>query len=165
MNLYIQIKDGQPFQHPAFEDNLIQAFGEIPFDWEPFERLIRPILNPYQFIDEDQTTYVKVNNIWTDSIIINELSNAEKIERQNLIKSHWLNNPNFASWIFNEDTCDFEPPVPRPTELTPDGQMYRWQGSSNNWVLASKIPPDNINKYKWNFITWTWEEFTPSSNP
>lgn len=33
MNLFIQIKDGMPINYPAFEDNLIEAFGRVPDDW------------------------------------------------------------------------------------------------------------------------------------
>jgi hypothetical protein len=29
MNLYIRLMDGKPFEHPIFEDNLIEAFPEI----------------------------------------------------------------------------------------------------------------------------------------
>ena len=42
MNLYIQTENGQPINHPAFEDNLIQAFGEVPAHWAPFNRIHQP---------------------------------------------------------------------------------------------------------------------------
>jgi hypothetical protein len=44
MNLYIQIKDGQPFEHPIFEDNFIEAFpnvdiNNLPLEFAKFRRI------------------------------------------------------------------------------------------------------------------------------
>lgn len=36
----------------------------------------------------------------------------------------------FASWLLNEDTCRWNPPVPYPT----DGKRYKWDESIVNWV-------------------------------
>jgi hypothetical protein len=36
----------------------------------------------------------------------------------------------FPSWILNEQTCLWEPPVPYPT----DGNLYQWDESMTNWV-------------------------------
>jgi hypothetical protein len=33
------------------------------------------------------------------------------------------------SWTLNEETCDWEPPTPYPT----DGKSYRWDESVQNW--------------------------------
>jgi hypothetical protein len=35
----------------------------------------------------------------------------------------------FPSWILNEDTCQWEAPVPYPT----DGVMYTWNEETNDW--------------------------------
>ena len=37
----------------------------------------------------------------------------------------------YASWILNDDTCLWEPPVPMPVE---DGKMYLWNEETTNWV-------------------------------
>jgi hypothetical protein len=39
MNLYIQIENGQPVNHPAIEENLIQVHGSIPENYAPFNRI------------------------------------------------------------------------------------------------------------------------------
>jgi hypothetical protein len=44
MNLYIQIRDDQPFEHPIFEDNFIQAFPDkdinnLPPEFAKFRRI------------------------------------------------------------------------------------------------------------------------------
>jgi hypothetical protein len=38
----------------------------------------------------------------------------------------------YPSWILNEDTCVWEPPVPYPT----DGLAYRWDEPSQSWIPA-----------------------------
>lgn len=39
---------------------------------------------------------------------------------------------NFNSWILNETTCQWEAPIPMPT----DGQMYAWNESIGAWEVA-----------------------------
>ena len=41
----------------------------------------------------------------------------------------------FASWLLNEDTCRWEPPVPHPN----DGQTYRWDEDTVSWVLVEDV--------------------------
>jgi len=37
----------------------------------------------------------------------------------------------FLSWIFNAETCNWEPPFPYPD----DGNSYIWNDDQGNWVL------------------------------
>jgi len=37
----------------------------------------------------------------------------------------------FPSWILNEDTCLWQPPVPMPI----DGQLYNWDEATTSWVV------------------------------
>ena len=39
----------------------------------------------------------------------------------------------YASWILNEDTCNWEPPVARPDD---DGNNYRWNEEITNWEIV-----------------------------
>lgn len=39
----------------------------------------------------------------------------------------------YASWLLNENTCQWQAPVPYPA----DGKMYMWDESIANWVDAS----------------------------
>ena len=66
MNLYIETENGAPKNHPAFEDNLLEAFGAIPEHWEPFVRVPRPVPGVDEVLDSDVPTYEKINGTWTD---------------------------------------------------------------------------------------------------
>lgn len=132
MNLYIQVQDGQPINHPAFEDNLLQAFGAIPENWESFIRVPCPIPALYQIFETLGSTYQKVNNVWTDVWPLRDMTAEEKIAKQQTAKDAWAalpNRENFTAWIFDEETCQYVPPTPRPTEGD-----YRWDGATNSWI-------------------------------
>lgn len=36
----------------------------------------------------------------------------------------------FPSWVLNEDTCLWEPPIPMPT----DGKLYNWDEPQQMWI-------------------------------
>jgi len=36
----------------------------------------------------------------------------------------------YPSWLLNEDTCQWEPPIPYPT----DGKQYYWNEETQQWV-------------------------------
>jgi hypothetical protein len=38
----------------------------------------------------------------------------------------------YVSWVLNDDTCLWEPPVPMPE----DGQLYQWDEELGQWVPA-----------------------------
>lgn len=152
MKLYIQIKNGQPINHPAFEDNLTQAFHQIPSDWEEFVRLERPIASVYQVVSETPT-YKKVNGVWTDVWAVRDMTAQEKSAKQQAAKSDWAalpNRDNFAAWVFDEASCTYVAPVPRPE--TGD---YFWQGTTSSWVVRPPYPT-NGGQYKLDFSTATW---------
>jgi hypothetical protein len=41
----------------------------------------------------------------------------------------------FASWILNEDTCLWDPPVAYPT----DGKLYSWNEQTQQWEERTEI--------------------------
>jgi len=77
MNLYIEIENGQPKNHPAFEDNLIEAFGAIPQNWEFFVRTERPTKGIYQVFDSQESTYQKIDGVWTDVWSLRDMTQEE----------------------------------------------------------------------------------------
>jgi hypothetical protein len=38
----------------------------------------------------------------------------------------------FESWVLNEETCQWETPIPYPT----DGNQYLWDEPSKSWIAA-----------------------------
>jgi hypothetical protein len=159
MNLYIETENGQVKNHPAFEDNLIQAFGSVPEHWEPFIRVERPALGVYQVFEDPEVTYEKVNGTWTDVFHVREMTTEEKNVVQQRVKDAWAamdQASNWAAWTFNEDTCTYQPPIPRPTDRT-----VIWQGTTNSWVDLPQRPDDGKN-YKLDFASATWVEVQPN---
>lgn len=129
MNLYIEIKDGATKNHPALEENLIQAFGLIPENWEPFVRVECPVLEVYEILRSEEPVYEKIDGTWTDVWSVREMTEEEKINKQDFVKADWETS-GYASWTFNEDTCTFNSPVSYPD----DGKVYYWDEETTSWI-------------------------------
>lgn len=158
MKLYIKVENGLTIEHPAFEDNLLDAFGEIPVGWEPFVRVEKPTPPLYKEFDYPEVVYAKVNGVWTDVWRFRDMTPEEKLQRQQDVKNMWAKRrqlENFAAWVFDESLCDFVPPIPRPT----DGKNYFWQGTTLSWVERPPYPEDG-KTYRLNFTSAMWEEVT-----
>jgi len=161
MALYIQIENGQPINHPAYDDNLVAAFGLIPNDWEPFVRVPNATLGIYQVLDSNTPTYSKVNNVWTDVWSIRDMTADEKSAKQQKIKTAWSERfqaSNWSAWTFDDATCAYLPPIPRPekdqTKL--DQKIYTyWCGAESNWKDTPPYPNDG-NQYTFDFFAWVW---------
>ena len=165
MELYIKVENGQTVDHPAFGDNLRQAFGEIPSNWQPFTRIERPILGVYEVLDSDTPTYQKVDGVWKDVWALRAMTAAEKAAKQQVAKDVWAARDqaaNWSAWVFNEATCEYDPPTPRPetdeTKLQ-QGIYTFWSGADNNWKDTPTYPKDGKN-YKFDFFAWAWVEIT-----
>jgi hypothetical protein len=83
MNLYIETENSQIKNHPAFEENLIQAFGEVPFNWVPFIRVEIPIIDIYEVYEG--VTYELVNGVYTDVHHVRPMTEEEKATTGNLL--------------------------------------------------------------------------------
>jgi len=81
---YIQIKDGVPVNHPAYENNLMEAFGKIPANWELFERR-EPDLTTFQMLVSQKPKYEKVNGKWADVWSKREMTSEEKAAKDVVI--------------------------------------------------------------------------------
>jgi hypothetical protein len=42
-------------------------------------------------------------------------------------------NPH-AGWVLNQDTWDWEPPIPMPTEEATEGNLWVWDDATLNWM-------------------------------
>ena len=132
MELYIRIKDGQPVEHPILGDNFRQAFPDIdtnnlPPTFAGFTRIEAPLTGVYEVCDG--CTYEWEGSKITEVHHVRNMNTAEKTAKQDEAKAIWAKN-GYASWVFNADTCSFDPPTPRPT----DGKLYDWDEETTSWV-------------------------------
>ena len=129
MELYIKIKDGQPFEHPIIGDNFRQAFPDVdvnnlPSDFFKFERVVcnvRP--STYEVV---QNEYQWVGGVVKDVWSLRPMTQEEKTAKIDLAMQY---QP-YPSWTFDEPSCAWVPPVPYPT----DGSFYIWNEEQLTWV-------------------------------
>lgn len=170
MELFIRIKDGQPFEHPIFGDNFRQAFPDVdvnnlPPEFARFERVERPIIGMYQVFESQEPTYQLVDGVWKDVWLVRDMTAEEKEafrqERIQEAKNAWaarFQAENWSAWVFNEETFEYEPPIPRPE---PDqakldaGIRTFWCGAESNWKDTPAHPGD-ISQYRFDFLAWEW---------
>lgn len=153
MELFIRIQNGQPFEHPIFGDNFRLAFPDVdtnnlPAEFARFVRVEPPVLGVYE---KNQTvSYQLIDGAYTDVFACEQMTSEEIAAKQQFVKTNWAATGGHPSWIFNEATCAFEPPVPRPD----DGNMYVWRESDQSWVYAPPAP--NGDGWEFNLETGSW---------
>jgi hypothetical protein len=138
MELFIRIQNGQPFEHPIMGDNFRAAFPDVdtnnlPSEFARFVRVVPPDLGPYE--KNRTVSYQLVDGAYTDVFACEQLTAEEIAIKQQAVKDAWAANNGFASWAFNETTCAFEAPTPRP----PHGEFYRWDETTLTWVMMGEI--------------------------
>ena len=136
MELFIQVRSGEALDHPITAENFQQAFPDVdvnnlPADFARFVRVERPTLGVYEVYEG--VTYDRVGEAFMDVHHVRQMTDEEKLEKQNEMKAYWA-NINFASWIFNEATCEFDPPTPYPN----DGKQYRWDEPTTSWIEVAQ---------------------------
>jgi hypothetical protein len=132
MELYIQIKDGQPFEHPIMGDNFRQAFPDVdvnnlPPEFAKFERVECNVIPSVYEVAE--VNYLWVDEIFKDVWSLRQMTAEEKAAKIDVA----MQNQPYPSWIFDEPSCTWAPPIPYPT----DGGYYVWDEPTVSWVLAS----------------------------
>ena len=92
MNLFLKIEDGTPVNHPQLEANIIDVYGSIPVNFEPFTRVERPLLgdeddeeNKYKTLVSEQPVYQQVDGVWTEVWSIRDMTAEEKTEKDALL--------------------------------------------------------------------------------
>lgn len=154
MNLYIETENGITKNHPAYEDNLMQAFGAIPEHWKPFIRVERPNIGVYKVFTANKPVYQKINDVWTDVWLYRDMTAEEKTALQQTIINDFNNQPqaeNWSAWTLDEATCIMVCPIPRPTPE--EGKFIEWCGADNAW---KEIPTKPEGNYKFDFLAWNW---------
>lgn len=168
MKLFIRIQNGQPFEHPIFENNFCQAFPDVdtnnlPPEFARFERVERPVLGIYEVMVSQTPTYELVDGVYKDVWHKRDMTAEERETiRQADIKAAqfaWAARPqaeNWSAWVFNEETFAYDPPIPRPEKdqtKVDAGILTMWCGVDNNWK-ETPIRPEG--ECKFDFIAWAW---------
>lgn len=151
--LYIKVdEDNNYIGHPHFSSNLHQLYPNHDFStsppdgWMEFERVSPPILDVYETFDnsigEDISgafthnglEYAIVDGKYKDVWHFRAMTAEEKAAKIQRCHDEWNEAyPDITSWVFNEEVCEYEPPVAYPD----DGRDYSWDESSTNWVVVS----------------------------
>lgn len=137
MNLYIRLKNNQPFEHPITEDNLLKSLPQVDVNNLPdyiarFIRTNKPTVGVYEIAE---VSYVIENNVVREDWIVRRMSELEIKQKQESYKSFWYTLYPNSSFIFDETTCSFVSPIEYPN----DGKTYEWSDIANNWI---EIIPD-----------------------
>jgi hypothetical protein len=160
MELFIRLKNGQPFEHPISADNVKLSFPEIDFNnlpdyFAPFVRVASPELGVYEVLVSETSTYEIENGVCRDVWVTRNMTDVEKSKLQENTKKQWASqsdNANFTAWTFDEATCSYLPPTPRPN----NGNFF-WQGTTSSWVETPQYPDDG-KSYKLDIDSATWVE-------
>jgi hypothetical protein len=80
-------------------------------------------------------SYQLVNGVYTDVFACEQMTAQEIAAQQQAVKDVWAANDGFASWTFDEVTCAYIPPTPKPN----DGKIYRWDEPTTSWVEVTNV--------------------------
>jgi hypothetical protein len=130
MRLFIQLSDGQPIGHPITESNMRYSFPNVnlenlPSDFCSFERVPKPSIGIYEVYDG--LRYEMIDGVVKDVHIVRPMTDeerADKIEKSKQVKP-------FNSWIFNEETCAYDAPIPKPE----GSERYKWNEDNQSWYV------------------------------
>jgi hypothetical protein len=169
MKLFIKVKDGEPFEHPIFAENFVQAFPDIdtenlPPEFARFIRVPQPALDRFEVYEG--VTYEWNGWAFTDAHHVRPMSSAEREEVIARIKAA---RPN-ESWTWDGEGIKWLPPQ-RPTT----GGPWRFDRVALDWVIATEPPfpswtvsedgthyvapipkPQDGNRYRWDEPTLSW---------
>ena len=131
--MFIKIKDGQPFEHPIVLSNFVQAFPNIdinnlPSDFAVFKRIRVPHLGVYEVYEG--TTYEWDGDVVKDVHHIRNMTDEEKLAKQDHVKSLWSTG-GYPSWTFDEESCEFKPPVEYPND---EEKSFKWDEATLSWI-------------------------------
>jgi hypothetical protein len=159
MNLYIQIKDGQPINHPALEENLLQSFGAVPEDWKPFNRI--------QLQDSGVTIGVyqkpvcvytsQDGNTWQDTWSAVDMTEEQKTEKTSMLVK-------MQKDLIDALKANAEKII---STLTDDAQINCWNTYLNllnavivtdpTQVYVPTFPKNNNGVYTDKFVDGVWK--------
>ena len=148
MELFIQIRNGQPFEHPIFGDNFRQAFPNVdtenlPPEFARFVRINPPTIGIFDVCEVG--AYELVDGAYTDVYTVRAMTDEEKVAKIAEAKARLPDN-----WTLNEETLQPSPP-PKPTT----GGPWQFDRVANIWKEAPVRPE---GEYRFDYVAWQWVE-------
>lgn len=163
MRLIVRVENESPVGGPILEDNFVVAFPNIDVDnlsegWAYFEKTEKPTFDQvgvYQVLENEPEIVLQENGTYKEVWTIRNMTDEEKLAKQNLIKELWTNpvNARLTSWTFNEATCQYEAPVAMPADA--NEVEYQWVDATQEWVAK----PNDGQEYVFNHETEEWEVY------
>lgn len=159
MNFFIQIKDGNAYEHPIADWNLKMFYPDLdplnpPEGFEKFNRTTPPEeIGKFQKVIAKE--YIKLNGVWSDNWEIVDMTEQEKQEKIKFIKENFLFK---ETWKFDEENYEWIPPIPYPN----DGKLYDWDNQSLKWIEIGSMekitdsPPNDGSSYYWDSENKKW---------
>jgi len=165
MKLFIQIRDGQPYEHPVSEFNMTQLFPDhnldiVPDGFATFSRVRAPLLGVYEKFDETVgyggCVYEPYSGGFRDVWYVVSMTETEKADK---IAEYRGYPPLFTpSWVFDEVICEWKAPVDYPVDRTdPEAPLYVWRESDTTWVEVVGSHPEGDVPYYFNVNTSSWD--------
>tara|TARA_R110000868_G_scaffold91306_1_gene253312 strand:- start:2528 stop:3025 length:498 start_codon:yes stop_codon:yes gene_type:complete len=98
LELYIQIRDAQPYEHPIFADNFREAFSDVdtenlPDTFAKFIRVDAPVPDTYEVYEG--VTYQWVDGVVKDVHSIRTMTDEERAEKDALLAQNAIDQTNF----------------------------------------------------------------------
>lgn len=137
MDLFIQIRDGQPYQHPIFGDNFREAFphvdvNNLPPEFARFERIECP--NNATTFQVDEVSYQWIDGIVKDVWTVRDMNQQERDEKIQQITDRLYRKVQ-DSKVFTQLEID-----KAATEQIK--QLWvEYLAALNNWVLVDPLTP------------------------
>ncbi len=99
LELYIQIRDGQPHEHPIFVANLCAAFPDVntanlPDTFAKFVRVDPPVIDTYEVYEG--VTYQWVDGVVKDVHNVRPMTDEEKIAKTSELEALAAQAANYA---------------------------------------------------------------------
>lgn len=166
MRLFIQIRDGQPFEHPILDENMREAYPHIdqnnlPDTFAEFIRVPQPALGHFEVYEG--VTYEKVGDYYTDVHHVRQMTETEKADKIQAMKPG-------DNWRWDEENLRWLPPL-----LPTTGGPWRFDLAARDWVIATEPPflswvlredglvyvapvprPQDGQRYRWDEPTLSW---------
>lgn len=137
LELYIQIRDGQPHEHPIFADNFKLAFPDVDVNDPPadrfakFIRVAQPVPGTYEVYEG--VTYEWVDGVVKDVHHVRPMTEEERAAKVEQMKED-ANQANLARIAFINDVLAEE------TDETAQELWLDCLSAHEAWVLESVDP-------------------------